>query len=83
MREPKEWPSSRDLADARFARFVKDLAHYEREERRREKLDAFLDAYSCWRRTHDEVWRLQMERLADELHDLDARFAFPLKGYSD
>lgn len=79
MRE-QEWPSPRDVANARFARFLKDLAHYEQEEQRREKLDAFLDAYSVWRRTHSAVRRAEVEHLAQELHALDAHFVFHFAG---
>lgn len=75
MRE-QEWPSPRDVANARFARFLKELAQYEHAEQRREKLDAFLDAYSAWRRTHSASRRADVERLAEELHALDARFVF-------
>ena len=75
MRE-REWPSPRELANARFARFLRELGQYEREEQRRLKMDAFLDAYSLWRRTHATVWRIEVERLAQELHELDAEFAF-------
>ena len=50
------------------------------KEQRRQKLDAFLDAYSLWRRTHATVWRIEVERLAQELRALDADFAFHFTG---
>lgn len=80
MRDQQEWPSARELVNARFARFLKELAQYERDERRRETLDAFLDAYSAWRRTHSAARRAEVERLAEELHALDARFVFHVEG---
>ena len=80
MRNQQEWPSTRELANARFTRFLEELAQYEYEEQRREKLDAFLDAYSTWRRSHSAVWRAEVERLAEELHALDARFIFHFEG---
>ena len=70
------WPSTRELADARFLRFLKELAVYERQLEREEQLNAFLDAYSCWRRTHDAAWRAEVERRAQVLHALDAHFSF-------
>ena len=75
MRE-RHWPSTHEVSEARFARFLKELALYEHEQLVREKMDAFLDAYSYWRRTHQRGWRAEVERLADELHALDAHFAF-------
>ena len=80
MRDRQDWPSARDLVNARFARFLKELAHYEHEEHRRETLDAFLDAYSAWRRTHSVARRAEVEHLAEELHALDARFVFHFEG---
>ena len=76
MRDQQDYPTPRDLANARFARFMKELTQYEHAEQRREKLDAFLDAYSAWRRTHAEGVRVQVEHLAEELHALDAHFQF-------
>lgn len=80
MRDQQEWPSARDLVNARFARFLKELARYEREERRRAALDAFLDAYSAWRHAPSAAGRAEVERLADALHALDARFVFHVEG---
>ena len=80
MRDQQEWPSTRDLANARFAQFLKELAQYEHDQQRREKMDAFLDAYSAWRRTHAAVQRAAVERLAEELHALDAHFVFHFEG---
>ncbi len=75
MRE-RSWPSPHEVFEARFARFLKELAVYERAQRVRETTDAFLDAYSLWRRTHQMVWRVEAERLAGQLHTLDVRFEF-------
>ena len=79
MREQQDYPTPRDLANARFARFMNELTQYEHAEQRREKLDAFLDAYSAWRRTPTEGVRVQVEHLAEELHALDAHFEFHLE----
>ncbi len=67
-------PSALELSEARFRRFLKDLEVYERKLAFEYTLDAFLDLYSAWRRTHTEPLKLRLVLLAFELHRLDPEF---------
>jgi len=50
----KAAPSELEISEARFKRFLKELDGYERKLMFERTLDAFLDLYSSWKRTHDE-----------------------------
>ena len=67
-------PSELEVTDARFKRFLKDLHTYEQRLTFERTLDAFLDVYSSWKKTHDEPLKLRLVMLAFELHRLDHQF---------
>ena len=67
-------PSELEVHEARFKRFLKDLETYERKLAFERTLDAFLDLYSAWRRTHAQPLKLRLVMLAFELHRLDSEF---------
>ena len=67
-------PSELEVTEARFKRFLKDLHTYEQRLSFERTLDAFLDVYSSWKRTHEEVLKLRLVMLAFELHRLDPQF---------
>ena len=67
-------PSELEVTEARFKRFLKDLHTYEQRLTFERTLDAFLDVYSSWKKTHDEQIKLRLVMLAFELHRLDHQF---------
>ena len=67
-------PTAPEIFDARFKRFLKDLETYERRLTFERTLDAFLDLYSTWKKTHDRPLKLRLVMLAFELHRLDRQF---------
>lgn len=67
-------PTSSELSEARFKRFVKELETYERKLTFERTLDAFLDLYSAWKRTRQRPLKLRLVMLAFELHRLDRDF---------
>ena len=67
-------PSELEVTEARFKRFLKDLHTYEQRLTFERTLDAFLDVYSSWKKTHDERLKLRLVMLAFELHRLDREF---------
>ena len=67
-------PSELEVTEARFKRFLKDLHTYEQRLTFERTLDAFLDVYSSWKKTHHESLKLRAVILAFELHRLDPHF---------
>ena len=67
-------PSDLEVSEARFKRFLKDLHTYEQRLSFERTLDAFLDVYPSWKRTHEEPLKLRLVMLAFELHRLDPQF---------
>ena len=67
-------PSELEVTEARFKRFLKDLHTYEQRLTFERTLDAFLDVYSSWKKTHLESHKLRAVILAFELHRLDPQF---------
>ena len=67
-------PAAPEVREARFKRFLKELEVYERKREFERTLDAFLDLYSAWKKTHDEPLKLRLVILAFELHRLDPQF---------
>jgi hypothetical protein len=63
-----------EVSEARFRRFVKDLESYERKLTFQRTMDAFLDLYSAWKRTHHQSLKVRLVMLAFELHRLDHEF---------
>ncbi len=70
----KAAPGAPELFEARFKRFLKDMESYERKFLFERTLDAFLDLYSAWKKTHDRPLKLRLVMLAFELHRLDPDF---------
>jgi len=69
-------PAPRGVLKAYVEQLLYDVARYERECELKVKQDAFLDAYSAWRKTSHPVLRLQVEDLARDLERLDPTFHF-------
>lgn len=67
-------PTSAELSEARFKRFLKDLETYERKLAFERTLDAFLDLYSAWKKTHKRTLKLRLVMLVFELHRLNEDF---------
>lgn len=63
-----------ELTDARFKRFMRELSTYERKLTFDETLNAFLDVYSHWMKTHQPDLKIRVVMLAFELHRLDPAF---------
>lgn len=76
-------PTSLEVSEARFKRFLKELESYERKLEFERTLDALLDLYSSWRRNHDQPLKLRMVMLAFELHRLDNHFECTLSFQDD
>lgn len=67
-------PTAPEVSEARFKRFLKELEAYERKLTFERTLDAFLDLYSSWKKTHAQPVKLRVVMLAFELHRLDHQF---------
>ena len=67
-------PTAPEIGDARFKRFLKDFEVYERKWIFEQTLDAFLDLYSQWKKTHAQMLKVRLVMLAFELHRLDEQF---------
>ena len=67
-------PTSLEVSEARFKRFLKDLESYERKFAYQRTLDAFLDLYSAWKKTHQPPLKVRLVMLVFELHRLDRDF---------
>ena len=70
----KATPSAYEVSEARFKRFLKELEVYERKLTFERTLDAFLDVYSSWKKTHTSALKLRLVMLAFELHRLNEDF---------
>ncbi len=70
----KHTPTASELTEARFKRFIRELEAYERKFIFEQTLDAFLDVYSSWKKTHNPAVKLRLVMLAFELHRLDRQF---------
>ena len=64
----------RDISEARFKRFMRELTAYERKVRFEETLNAFLDVYSAWMKSRDPMLKVRVVMLAFELHRLEPSF---------
>lgn len=67
-------PTSLEVSEARFRRFVREFHAYEQKLTFERTLDAFLDLYSSWRRSHQPALKLRLVMLAFELHRLNRQF---------
>ena len=67
-------PTAPELFEARFKRFLKEFEGYERRLTFERTLDAFLDLYSAWKKSHAPSLKLRLVMLAFELHRLDPEF---------
>ncbi len=72
-------PTSPEIFEARFRRFLKEMEGYERKQTFERTLDAFLDVYSAWKHTHSDGLKLRVVMLAFELHRLDPAFECTLQ----
>ena len=70
----KTVPTAIEVSEARFKRFLKELEAYERKLTFERTLDAFLDLYSAWKKTHEQLIKVRLVMLAFELHRLDHAF---------
>ena len=70
----KTSPTSLEVSEARFKRFLKELETYERKLTFERTLDAFLDLYSSWKKTHKQEMKLRLVMLVFELHRLNREF---------
>ena len=67
-------PTALEVSEARFRRFLKELEAYERKQAFERTLDAFLDLYSAWKKSHARPIKIRLVMLAFELHRLDHEF---------
>ena len=67
-------PTALEISEARFKRFLKELEAYERQFIYERTMDAFLDLYSAWKRTHERPLKLRLVMLVFELHRLNQNF---------
>ena len=67
-------PSALEVSEARFKRFLKEVEAYERRLGYERTMDAFLDLYSSWKKTHSAPMKLRLVMLAFELHRLNHEF---------
>ena len=79
----KAVPTAPEVSEARFRHFLKDFEAYERRLMFQRTLDAFLDLYSAWKKTHEQTLKLRLVMLAFELHRLDHQFACDLSFRDD
>lgn len=63
-----------DLSEARFRRFLREFTAYEQRLAFDDTLDAFLDVYSEWLKTHEPWLKMRVVMLAFELHRLNPAF---------
>ena len=75
-------PTAPEVLEARFKRFLKEMETYERKLMFERTLDAFLDLYSAWKKTHNQAVKLRLVMLAFELHRLNSEFQCDLS-FSD
>ena len=74
----KQAPSALEVSEARFKRFVKEMETYEKKLTFERTLDAFLDLYSDWKKSHGQEVKLRLVMLGFELHRLNPEFQFDL-----
>lgn len=63
-----------EMSDARFRRFLRELSAYENRLAYEDTLNAFLDLYSSWMKTHEPWLKIRVVMLAFELHRMDPAF---------
>lgn len=63
--------------DVEFAIFLESFREYERHCQLEEAQDAFLDAYSAWRKSHDPAMKAHVILCAAYLRTLDPSFRGP------
>ncbi len=71
-------PTAPEVFEARFKRFLKEFEGYERKAIFERTLDAFLDLYSAWKRTHAPALKIRVVMLVFELNRLDPQFSCDL-----
>jgi hypothetical protein len=73
-RSDEPMPTHEELTEARFRRFMRELSSYERKLSFDTTLNAFLDLYSSWLKTHEPDLKMRVVMLAFELNRLDPTF---------
>ena len=76
-------PTALEFSEARFKRFMKEMETYERKLTFERTMDAFLDLYSSWKRTHERGIKLRLVMLVFELHRLNHDFECDLSFQDD
>lgn len=79
----KSAPSTPELFEARFKRFLRELRSYEQQVSFERTMDAFLDLYSSWKKTHSHPLKLRLVMLAFELRRLNDDFRCELTFQDD
>ena len=74
VQHAKTAPTAPEVCEARFKRFLKELDTYEKKLAFERTLDAFLDLYSSWKKTHAQPIKRRLVMLAFELHRLNRDF---------
>lgn len=74
----KQTPNALEVSEARFKRFMKEMETYEKHLTFERTLDAFLDLYSAWKKSHAQEVKLRLVMLGFELHRLNPEFQFDL-----
>ncbi len=67
-----------NFKDQAFSHFMKDLQSYENEDRKKSRMDQFLDVFARWKQTRDKDLLGQLRILAADLKGLDPNFEFDL-----
>ena len=70
----KNSPTALEVSEAKFKRFMKEFEAYEKKLEFEHTLDAFLDLYSSWKKTHEPHTKLRLVMLVFELHRLNRQF---------
>ena len=76
-------PTAPEVSEARFKRFLKELESYERKLTFERTMDAFLDIYSSWKKSHEKLLKVRLVMLAFELHRLNHEFSCDLSFRED
>ena len=76
-------PNALEVSEARFKRFLREMTAYERKLDFERTMDAFLDLYSSWQKTHRRALKLRLVLLAFELHRLNPEFQCQLSFQGD
>ena len=71
-------PKASEVREARFHKFLEELATYETDVQKQAAQDRFLDAYSVWLRHRSPVTTENLHQAVLVLRAIDPAFRFPL-----